>query len=198
MRTCLSPAGVDFKLKYITLQNKRLKLTIWDTAGQERFRTLTSSYYRGAQGIVYGASPERRQAHLGPDCPVFCSVLRHLLAASDAACWCTGGRGSVYVGSCRSRLSLLDVWRWATFGRRQQRQPMKARPEGCCPSCSCACGVSCAAQWQPNQRLSALAVPGLAMAARAAQTPEVLHLLWGFLCHFMGSAGHCTWEHCSC
>jgi GTPase SAR1 family protein len=24
----------------------------WDTAGQERFRTLTSSFYRGAQGIL--------------------------------------------------------------------------------------------------------------------------------------------------
>lgn len=29
-------------------------MTIWDTAGQERFRTLTSSYYRGAQGIMLG------------------------------------------------------------------------------------------------------------------------------------------------
>jgi GTPase SAR1 family protein len=28
------------------------QVTIWDTAGQERFRTLTSSYYRGAHGIV--------------------------------------------------------------------------------------------------------------------------------------------------
>eukprot|EP00983_Pelagomonas_calceolata_P027901 875428-Pelagomonas_calceolata.AAC.5 len=28
--------------------------TIWDTAGQERFRTLTSSYYRGAQAIIFG------------------------------------------------------------------------------------------------------------------------------------------------
>jgi Ras-related protein Rab-18 len=36
------------------VNGKRLKLTIWDTAGQERFRTLTSSYYRGAQGIVFG------------------------------------------------------------------------------------------------------------------------------------------------
>ncbi len=49
----LSPTiGVDFKLKMMSLQGKRLKLTIWDTAGQERFRTLTSSYYRGAQGVI--------------------------------------------------------------------------------------------------------------------------------------------------
>lgn len=24
----------------------------WDTAGQERFRTITSAYYRGADGII--------------------------------------------------------------------------------------------------------------------------------------------------
>ena len=29
-----------------------MKLQIWDTAGQERFRTLTSAYYRGADGII--------------------------------------------------------------------------------------------------------------------------------------------------
>ncbi|CAL5414636.1 unnamed protein product [Camellia sinensis] len=49
----LSPTiGVDFKVKYVTTGGKKLKLAIWDTAGQERFRTLTSSYYRGAQGII--------------------------------------------------------------------------------------------------------------------------------------------------
>ncbi|EER04157.1 Rab18 GTPase, putative [Perkinsus marinus ATCC 50983] len=48
----LATIGVDFKVKYLSLMGKRLKLAIWDTAGQERFRTLTSSYYRGAQGIV--------------------------------------------------------------------------------------------------------------------------------------------------
>ena len=52
----LSPAsaGVDFQTKKLVTQGKTLRLNIWDTAGQERFRTLTSSYYRGAQAIVYG------------------------------------------------------------------------------------------------------------------------------------------------
>jgi Ras-related protein Rab-18 len=47
-----STIGVDFKVKHLDVQDKRIKLTIWDTAGQERFRTLTSSYYRGAHGVV--------------------------------------------------------------------------------------------------------------------------------------------------
>ena len=29
-----------------------MKLKIWDTAGQERFRTITTTYFRGAQGII--------------------------------------------------------------------------------------------------------------------------------------------------
>jgi len=29
-----------------------LKILKWDTAGQERFRTITTSYYRGANAIV--------------------------------------------------------------------------------------------------------------------------------------------------
>ncbi|KAI3706705.1 hypothetical protein L6452_24628 [Arctium lappa] len=53
--------GVDFKLKQLTVGGKRLKLTIWDTAGQERFRTLTSSYYRGAQGIILVYDVSRRE-----------------------------------------------------------------------------------------------------------------------------------------
>ncbi|CAD7960975.1 unnamed protein product [Amoebophrya sp. A25] len=49
----LATIGVDFKVKYVTENGKRIKLALWDTAGQERFRTLTSSYYRGAQGIIF-------------------------------------------------------------------------------------------------------------------------------------------------
>lgn len=47
-----STIGVDFKVKHLQVDDKKVKLTIWDTAGQERFRTLTSSYYRGAHGVV--------------------------------------------------------------------------------------------------------------------------------------------------
>jgi len=36
----------------VSVDGKNVKLQIWDTAGQERFRTITSSYYRGAQGII--------------------------------------------------------------------------------------------------------------------------------------------------
>ncbi|KAK3043032.1 hypothetical protein RJ639_002600 [Escallonia herrerae] len=53
--------GVDFKIKLFTVGGKRLKLTIWDTAGQEKFRTLTSSYYRGAQGIILVYDVTRRE-----------------------------------------------------------------------------------------------------------------------------------------
>merc|ERR1712181_124796 len=44
--------GVDFKVKVIDNNGNKVKLAIWDTAGQERFRTLTPSYYRGAQGAI--------------------------------------------------------------------------------------------------------------------------------------------------
>jgi len=44
--------GVDFKIRTIDSDEKVCKLQIWDTAGQERFKTITSSYYKGAHGII--------------------------------------------------------------------------------------------------------------------------------------------------
>mmetsp|Transcript_41791 Transcript_41791/g.79841 ORF Transcript_41791/g.79841 Transcript_41791/m.79841 type:complete len:203 (+) Transcript_41791:216-824(+) len=59
----LSPTiGVDFKMTFMNVGEKKLKLTVWDTAGQERFRTLTSSYYRGAQGIILAYDVTRRES----------------------------------------------------------------------------------------------------------------------------------------
>jgi len=50
--TFISTIGIDFKIKTIEIDGKRVKLQIWDTAGQERFHTITTSYYRGANGIM--------------------------------------------------------------------------------------------------------------------------------------------------
>jgi len=50
--TFIKTIGIDFKIKNIMLEGKRIKLQIWDTAGEERFRTITTSYLRGAQGII--------------------------------------------------------------------------------------------------------------------------------------------------
>eukprot|EP01017_Pseudomicrothorax_dubius_P043253 TRINITY_DN716_c0_g7_i1.p1 TRINITY_DN716_c0_g7~~TRINITY_DN716_c0_g7_i1.p1 ORF type:complete len:226 (-),score=26.83 TRINITY_DN716_c0_g7_i1:71-748(-) len=44
--------GVDFKIKSLQLDNRLVKLQIWDTAGQEQFKTITSSYYKGAHGFL--------------------------------------------------------------------------------------------------------------------------------------------------
>lgn len=46
-------------------------------AGQERFRTLTSSYYRGAQGIIMGEFPLFVNS---------CIVLECLEFSSDIMC----------------------------------------------------------------------------------------------------------------
>lgn len=46
--------GVEFGSKLITLpkSGKVVKTHAWDTAGQESFRSITRSYYRGAEGAL--------------------------------------------------------------------------------------------------------------------------------------------------
>nr|XP_022306678.1 ras-related protein Rab-8A-like isoform X1 [Crassostrea virginica] len=57
----ITTIGIDFKIRTIELDGKKIKLQIWDTAGQERFRTITTAYYRGAMGImlVYDITNEK-------------------------------------------------------------------------------------------------------------------------------------------
>lgn len=50
--TYVATIGVDFKIKSLTLNDKKFKMQIWDTAGQERFKNITQTYYKGAAGII--------------------------------------------------------------------------------------------------------------------------------------------------
>ena len=59
----LNSIGVDFKSKDLYIEEKKIKLQIWDTAGQERFRTITSSYYRGAHAIAVVFDLTKRQSY---------------------------------------------------------------------------------------------------------------------------------------
>ena len=47
--------GVEFGAKKFDIEGKSVKAQIWDTAGQERYKSITTTYYKGAKGalIVY-------------------------------------------------------------------------------------------------------------------------------------------------
>jgi Ras-related protein Rab-8A len=47
-----STVGVNFKSKKVTVANELTQVQVWDTAGQENFHKITTSYYKGAQGIL--------------------------------------------------------------------------------------------------------------------------------------------------
>ncbi|XP_068939883.1 ras-related protein Rab-43 [Petaurus breviceps papuanus] len=59
-----STIGVDFTMKTLEIQGKRVKLQIWDTAGQERFRTITQSYYRSANGAILAYDITKKSSFL--------------------------------------------------------------------------------------------------------------------------------------
>jgi len=50
--TPISTIGIDFQIISQDIDGEPMKVQIWDTAGEERYRTITSSYYRGAHGIL--------------------------------------------------------------------------------------------------------------------------------------------------
>ena len=44
--------GIDFQIKYLNINKKKIKLEIWDTAGMERYRILTKNYFNGSDGFI--------------------------------------------------------------------------------------------------------------------------------------------------
>lgn len=81
--TFISTIGVDFKVKTVEYNGKQIKIQIWDTAGQERFRSIVSSYYRGAHGaiVVYDVTDAKT---FKPDLPVWLAELERY-KSPDAA-----------------------------------------------------------------------------------------------------------------
>jgi small GTP-binding protein len=58
--------GVDFEVKRIEIDDKKIKLQIWDFGGEERFRFLFPTYIRGANGalFIYNVNDFDSIAHL--------------------------------------------------------------------------------------------------------------------------------------
>ena len=48
-----STIGVDFRSETIMSSGVRFRMQVWDTAGQEKYRSLTKSFFRGAQGAIF-------------------------------------------------------------------------------------------------------------------------------------------------
>jgi len=48
----LSTMGIDFQIKNLQMNSKKIRLQIWDTAGQERFRNIAKNYFQSSDGFV--------------------------------------------------------------------------------------------------------------------------------------------------
>ena len=73
--------GVDFEVKSLEINGKKIKLQIWDFGGEERFRFLLPTYVRGANGalFMYDVTNYSSLAHIDD----WLMVLRKELHAED-------------------------------------------------------------------------------------------------------------------
>ena len=49
----LATIGVEFKTKDVDYKGYKIELQVWDTAGQERFKSITKSFFRNTNGIIF-------------------------------------------------------------------------------------------------------------------------------------------------
>lgn len=67
----LSTIGVEqyTKCYRVTESNnsKIIKVHLWDTAGQERYKSLTSSYYKGSNGVFILYDPTKEETFINID-----------------------------------------------------------------------------------------------------------------------------------
>jgi Ras-related protein Rab-6A len=73
--------GVDFEMKSLVVDGKKVKLQIWDFLGEERFRSLLPTYVRGARGglFVYDITNYSSIAHIDD----WLTVIRREIKAED-------------------------------------------------------------------------------------------------------------------
>ena len=48
----LSTIGIDFQIKNLEINSKKIRLQIWDTAGEERFRNIAKNYFQSSDGFL--------------------------------------------------------------------------------------------------------------------------------------------------
>ena len=48
----LATIGVDFYVKDVIINERKIHVKMWDTAGQERYRTITQGFFRNGQGLI--------------------------------------------------------------------------------------------------------------------------------------------------
>jgi len=58
---------VDFSVNYCPVEDEVAKLTIWDTAGNVRYKSVISSYFRGAHGffLIYDITNRESFENIG-------------------------------------------------------------------------------------------------------------------------------------
>lgn len=123
-----STIGVEFSCRTLQFGDRTVKLQVWDTSGQERFRCITTSYYRGASGVMlcfslndpssfYSVTSWLQQARDGcssPDVPVLIvgckSDLERSVSKDDAEKFAATHRCHYIEASAKDNVNVFEAF----------------------------------------------------------------------------------------